>query len=131
MSPLRPYLLRAMLEWVNDNSLTPHVLVDATVEGVSVPEAAVSDGRIVLNVSPEAVPDLEVSDVGMSFTARFSGRTFPVFLPADSIAAVFCKEAGLGMALPPELATPPSDPTPPPSPPQSKEARRSHLRVVK
>lgn len=134
MTPLRPYLLRAMLAWVNDNNLTPHVLVDATSPGVQVPDSAINDGRVVLNVSPSAVPDLVVADDGISFTARFSGRVASVYLPLASISAVFCKETGIGMALPPELVGPETDPTPPPATPdpaEEKAARRGHLRVVK
>ena len=77
---------------------------------------------------------LVVADDGISFTARFSGRVASVYLPLASISAVFCKETGIGMALPPELVGPETDPTPPPATPdpaEEKAARRGHLRVVK
>lgn len=132
MTPLRPYLLRALLAWVNDNQLTPHVLVDATVPGVQVPDSAITEGRVVLNVSPLAVPDLDISDQALAFTARFSGRSSLVYLPLESITAVFCRETGVGMALPPELPdTTPAPPPEPPSPPTDPASRRAHLRVVK
>ncbi len=34
MTTNRPYLLRALYEWITDNGLTPHVLVDAELDGV-------------------------------------------------------------------------------------------------
>ena len=36
MTSHRPYLLRALYEWISDNDMTPHLLVDAGQPGVQV-----------------------------------------------------------------------------------------------
>ena len=73
IKPSRPYLLRALHEWVLDNGLTPHLAVDATLQGVQVPEQFVQDGQITLNIAPGAVQGLMIDDHGISFSARFGG----------------------------------------------------------
>ena len=62
MTSNRPYLIRALYEWILDNAMTPHILVNARVEGVDVPPQHVHDGRIVLNVSPSAVHGLAMGN---------------------------------------------------------------------
>ena len=54
MTPSRPYIMRALYEWIVDNDCTPYVLVDANVTDVMVPQQFVKDGQIVLNISPGA-----------------------------------------------------------------------------
>ena len=61
MTSSRPYLVRALYEWIIDNDLTPHVVVDATLEDVEVPTDFVRGGQIILNVSPTAVRDLLIN----------------------------------------------------------------------
>ena len=53
-TPRRPYLVRAMHEWMTANNQTPHLVVDASSEAAEVPRAFVRDGRITLNVSTKA-----------------------------------------------------------------------------
>ena len=79
MTSSRPYLVRALYEWILDNGCTPHVVVDALIDGVEVPQEHVKDGQIVLNVSPVAVQDLIIDDHYVSFNGRFAGvsRTRP------------------------------------------------------
>jgi len=142
MTSHRPYLLRALVEWINDNQMTPHLLVDAGLPGVQVPSSAVKDGRVVLNIAERAVVRLNIDNEGIGFTARFGGVSYPVQVPMSAVLAVYARETGQGMALPDDLpgtgatADDEADPTqsggpdpedtPPPSP-----GKRPHLRVVK
>ena len=95
-----PYLLRALYEWIVDNGMTPHVLVDATQPGVRVPAHAVKDGRIVLNIAERAVARLEMGNDAMGFTARFGGVSQSVLVPLPAVIAIYARETGHGMALP-------------------------------
>ncbi|MBI2993981.1 MAG: ClpXP protease specificity-enhancing factor [Gammaproteobacteria bacterium] len=99
MTSTRPYLLRALNEWILDNHLTPHMLVDATVSGAVVPQEQVEDGRIVFNVSPAAVRGLEISNAAVTFQARFAGRPLGVWIPIQAVLAIYAKENGKGMAF--------------------------------
>lgn len=97
MTSTRPYLLRAMHEWIVDNGMTPHLLVDATVDGVAVPPQHVEDGSIVLNAGPTAVRDLELGNEWVSFSARFAGVAQEIFVPIAAVQAVYARENGQGM----------------------------------
>lgn len=97
MTPTRPYLVRAFYDWILDNGLTPYLLVDAEVDGVSVPTAHVRDGRIVLNIAPAAVTDLELGVASVRFSARFAGTPRAIYLPLASIMAIYARENGQGM----------------------------------
>lgn len=103
MTSHRPYLLRALYEWIADNGMTPHLLVDATRAGVQVPLFAVKDGRIVLNVAERAVAKLEMSNEHVRFSARFGGVSHAVSVPITAVIAIYARETGQGMALPDEL----------------------------
>ncbi|MCW4471130.1 ClpXP protease specificity-enhancing factor [Xanthomonas sp. H13-6] len=137
MTSHRPYLLRALVEWINDNGMTPHILVDAGLPGVQVPASAVKEGRVVLNIAERAVMRLQIDNDGVSFTARFSGVSFPVQVPISAVLAVYARETGQGMALPDDIAGsdgPPDDDLPPPTSPPDEPptaGKRPHLRVVK
>jgi|SRR5690606_5581095 len=102
MTSHRPYLLRALYEWIVDNGMTPHLLVDATREGVRVPAHTVKEGRVVLNVAERAVARLEMDNDAISFTARFGGVSHPVLVPVGAVLAIYARETGQGMALPDE-----------------------------
>ena len=104
MKPQRPYLLRALYEWIIDSDETPYLLVDATVTGVSVPEAHVQDGQIVLNMSPNAVRDLVMDDQFVMCGGRFNGQHFELYLPMNSIRAIYAKDTREGMVFPEEEA---------------------------
>lgn len=106
MTSTRPYLLRALHEWILDNDLTPYVQVDATMENVEVPQQFVQDGRIVLNLSPASVRNLDLGNEWISFNARFSGSAMQVFLPIQSVLAIYSKENGQGMFFQPEAPEP-------------------------
>lgn len=104
MSPRRPYLLRAFYEWLIDNQLTPHLVVDVTRPGVSVPMEFARDGQIVLNVAPRAVGNLELGNDKVSFNARFGGVPRQVTVPMAAVMAIYARENGSGTMFEPEEA---------------------------
>jgi len=104
MTPRRPYLLRAFYDWLVDNDLTPHLVVDATLRGVRVPVEFVQDGQIILNVAPRAVGNLELGNDCVSFNARFSGTPHSVIVPVYAIQAIYARENGAGTMFEPEDA---------------------------
>lgn len=104
-----PYLIRAINEWILDNGCTPYVIVDATIEGVSVPSEHVKDGQIVLNISPKAVRNLSISDEYLMFSGRFSGIAHEIHAPIEAVMGIIAKENGEGMWFPREEETPDPD----------------------
>lgn len=128
MSSNRPYLLRAMYDWISDNGLTPYILVDAAAPGVDVPRSAVKDGRVVLNVAARAVAQLDLGKDFVRFTARFSGVSQSVEVPMTGILAVYAQENGQGMMFPAENQPPPA---PGPTAEIIAAKKGPHLRVVK
>lgn len=98
----RPYLIRAIYDWVVDNDWTPHMQVDANYPGVEVPQEYVQEGMIVLNMSPTAVGYLNMENALISFRARFSGIERSLRFPPEAVLAVFARENGHGMPFPPE-----------------------------
>ncbi|KAF1691397.1 ClpXP protease specificity-enhancing factor [Pseudoxanthomonas koreensis] len=147
MTSYRPYLLRALTEWINDNGMTPHILVDAGVPGVRVPPGSVREGKVVLNIADRAVAGLHMDNEWIGFTARFGGVSQPVSVPVGAVLAVYARETGQGMVLPEETGAPhPQEgdhdeapgaeghdgPEPPPAGPADPPPRKHpHLRVVK
>ncbi len=130
MTSNRPYLIRAIWQWVSDNGMTPHLLVNADAQGVEIPRQFVEDGRIVLNVSASAVRDLELGNDYISFGARFSGSPMNVLLPVTAVLGIYSKENGQGMLFPEEdEGTPPEDHEPEDTPPSG--GGRPSLKVVK
>ncbi len=97
MKNQRPYLLRALYEWISDSDSTPYLLVNVESDAVQVPAEFVNNGQIILNISNNAVRDLFIGDDVLSFDGRFSGQAFPVSVPLDAIAAIYAKENGQGM----------------------------------
>ncbi|PHM58164.1 ClpXP protease specificity-enhancing factor [Xenorhabdus hominickii] len=104
MSPRRPYLLRAHYEWLLDNDLTPHIVVDVSLYGVSVPMEYAQNGQIILNISPRAVGNLELTNDEVRFNARFGGVARQVYVPMAAVIAVYARENGAGMMFEPEAA---------------------------
>lgn len=102
MTPRRPFLLRAFYDWLLDNELTPHLVVDATLPGVKVPMEFVQDGQIILNIAPRAVGNLELADDSVRFNARFSGKPHNVFVPMYALQAIYARENGAGTLFEPE-----------------------------
>ncbi len=106
MTPSRPYLVRALNDWILDNNMTPYIVVDVDVQGVSVPEDYVTNGQIILNISPSAVSELLVDLEAISFKARFGGVPMQVYVPIVAIMAIYSKENGQGMVFGAEPGAP-------------------------
>lgn len=134
LSSRRPYLIRALYDWVLDNHLTPHLLVAADAPGVEVPAQFVSeDGKITINVSPSAVRDLRLDNELIHFSARFSGQPYQVNVPPGAVLALYARENGEGMLF--GEAEEPEEP--PPETPgldtakKTANKKRAHLKIVK
>ena len=102
MTSNRPYLIRALFEWILDNGMTPYLLVDAGDPRAMVPEQFVKDGKIVLNISPTAVHGLVLGNEIIDFDARFGGVARKVQIPVDSVLGIYASENGQGMLFPGE-----------------------------
>ena len=127
----RPYLIRAMHEWMADNGHTPHIVVDAAIDGVTVPVEHVKDGKIILNISHSAAHNLKMTNSAVSFRARFTGVPFDVWVPIISVMGIYAKETGQGMIFSQGVDQP--EPPEPQDPDDRITARgdRSHLKIVK
>jgi stringent starvation protein B len=129
----RPYLLRAMHEWISDSNQTPHIVVDASLEGVEVPRQYVQGGKIILNVSSNATSMLSLGNDLVRFRARFGAATYDVSVPIVAVLGIYARETGQGMIFS-EADTPPQPPAPPSEPaPTTTETKRAKptLKVIK
>ncbi|MDR9454693.1 MAG: ClpXP protease specificity-enhancing factor [Spiribacter sp.] len=132
MTPSRPYLLRGLYEWIVDNDLTPHLLVNAEADEVMAPLEFAEGGQLVLNVSPSAVRGLSLANDAIAFEARFGGVPQNVYVPVAQVLAIYARENGRGMIFTAEDG----DGTPPDDGPGSGSGNdggggRPGLRVVK
>jgi stringent starvation protein B len=100
--PTRPYLLRAIYEWTNDNKLTPYLLVNAEESGVNVPRQHVKDGQIVLNIAPHAVSQMLMGNDAVSFSARFGGVSQQLYVPMRAVLGLYARENGQGLFFDPQ-----------------------------
>jgi len=129
MTSSRPYLLRALHEWIVDNNLTPYILVDAFIDGVDVPEGFIQDGKIILNIAPHAVQQMKMGNDVLSFAARFSGVSQSISVPIAAILAIYANENGQGMVFNDDD---PQQPVPPDgSADTTTSPQRPALKVVK
>ena len=119
MKDIRPYLIRAMIDWIVDSGNTPHLVVDCAVQGVNVPAEYATDGKLVLNVSPYATRNLDVDDE-VHVDCRFRGQSVHIGVPVGSIVAVYAKETQMGMTFDPEDAETEPPPSPRPKAPSLK-----------
>ena len=126
MTSSRPYLIRAMHEWIVDNGMTPHILADASNDQVQVPRQFEEDGKIVLNIGPTAVQSLDLGADAVSFDARFDGKQMTVFIPIQSVLAIYTRENGQGMMFAEEDLPPTDD-----SQDRSANPKSPHLQLVK
>lgn len=124
MTSSKPYLMRAIHEWIVDNGYTPYVLVDAVFSGANVPQQHVNENKIILNVSPRATEGLTISNELVEFNARFSGSSTYVSFPPAAVLAIYARENGQGMIFEKEDDTTPTPPTP-------DKPTRPQLKVVK
>ena len=132
----KPYLLRAMYEWIVDNDLTPHLLVDATAKGVFVPPSAIKDDRILLNIAPRAVFGLNLGNDLVSLKASFGGAQREVSFPLTSVLAIYSREDiqhGIVFGAEDEVEgdLPPEDDVVAEEPAKPERKGRANLRVVK
>lgn len=93
----KPYLIRAMYEWMSDCGHTPHILVDADISGVQVPMQFAQDGKIVLNISAGATQGLLLGNHQIEFNARFGGEPMHVAVPMPAVMAIYARETTEGM----------------------------------
>ena len=145
MKARRPYLLRAIHEWITDSLCTPHIVVDAGISGVEVPRQFVQDGKIVLNVSWTATANLRMTNDDVSFSGRFGGTSMSVHVPISAVLAIYARETGQGMIFNDDDAGPPLPPAgeradaaaskakddKPTKPTTASEQRRAKFKVVK
>jgi stringent starvation protein B len=124
-----------MHEWMVDNDFTPHLVVDAKRDGVRVPAAHIKDGKIVLNVSPNATRALTLGNDVITFEARFGGVSQQISVPVAAVLGIYARETGQGMVFGEDDSSPPPPPeggAPPPPPPAPEPSpRRGKLKVVK
>lgn len=104
MTSTRPYLVRAIYDWILDNRGTPYLLVDAGFAGVRVPRQAIKEGQVLLNIAPHAIDRLELGIDEVRFHARFSGVSQSIVAPLGSVLAIYAQENGQGMMFPAEEA---------------------------
>lgn len=130
MTSLKPYLIRAVYEWIVDNNFTPHLLVNASHNKGHLPEDYIDDGKLVLNIRPQAVDALSLGNELIEFNARFSGKAMTIVVSVPAVMAIYAKENGKGLVFDQENSegdggdeTPPQQPQPTPNKPS--------LRVVK
>ncbi|MCZ6579719.1 MAG: ClpXP protease specificity-enhancing factor [Gammaproteobacteria bacterium] len=97
MTPSKPYLIRGLYEWLLDNQVTPYILVDSSCDRAIVPRGVATDGKLVLNLAPSAIQNLEMTNVYLSFSARFNGVSQDVYCPMESVLAIYARENGEGM----------------------------------
>ena len=109
MTTPRPYLVRALIDWIVDNDCTPFVTIASDLDGVTVPPGSAKDGRVVLNLSASATRNLQISTELLTVDCRFGGNPFHVTVPMGAVVAVFARENGEGMAFEPEKAAEPPD----------------------
>lgn len=132
MTPLKPYLVRAVYDWIVENNCTPYLLVNAEAKDLVAPLQYVEDGRIVLNLRPQAVHGLALGDRQIEFSARFGGTPMQVRVPIAAVLAIYARENGRGMVFDENEG---DDTPPPPAEMPSVEAKPSRtrptLKVVK
>lgn len=96
-TPTRPYMTRAIYQWIEDNHLTPYLVVDATFANVMVPMEHVKDGQIVLNISSSATHKMSMANDAISFSARFGGVSRNLYIPFPAVLGIYAKQNGQGM----------------------------------
>ncbi len=131
MTTNKPYLIRALHEWIIDNNCTPYIVFMAGYPGVEVPQEFVRDGQITLNIALSAVKDLELANDTISFNARFSGVPTDISGPVDAVVAIFAKENGQGMGFEVEMPPQPPEGDQRKKPESAGRENRPTLKVVK
>ncbi|MBZ4193905.1 MAG: ClpXP protease specificity-enhancing factor [Candidatus Contendobacter sp.] len=130
MTSTRPYLIRALYEWIEDNNMTPHLLVNTEASGVTVPKQHVREGQIILNITPSAVHNLRMGNDWIEFSARFGGAARAIQIPVQAVLAIYARENGQGMAFSEEPGSDEPSPDAPPEKPAAR-VRKPVLKIVK
>lgn len=131
MTPIKPYLIRAVRDWAIDSGFTPHIVVDMGIPGAKVPPEYVENGRILLNVHPRAVQGYEMQDEWLLFSARFGGQSRTLEIPVSAIRAIYARENGQGVAFPDESGAGSEFPGRPPDGSDDPPRKGPHLKIVK
>lgn len=138
MSSSQPYLIRAIYDWIIDNNFTPYLLVNAEEDNVKIPREYVEDGKIVLNINPSAIGDLQLGNDYIMFNARFSGKAMEVSVPIIAVLSIYARENGQGMMFDESNSNnlPPTPPQGKPStegssPSKPKKSSKPQLKIVK
>lgn len=128
MTSNKPYIIRALHQWISDNQLTPYIAVNATTPRTYVPTEYVKNGQIVLNISYEAVSMLNIANDRIEFNATFNSLPFEIYIPIEAVKAIYAAENGQGIAFNPEET---SDKPPTPSASTPAPQSRPNLKIVK
>ena len=130
MTSNKPYLIRAIYDWISDNLCTPYLLVNTAILGCEVPEQHIAkDNSIVLNIASDVVEHLELSNEGIAFSARFSGVSTEIYIPITAVAAIYAKESGEGLSFNIDLSE--NQNNDPLLPPRRKNKGKPNLKIVK
>lgn len=125
MTSLKPYLIRSVYEWIVDNDLTPHLLVNANNNVGTLPVSYIEDGKIILNMRPQAIQGLTLGNEFIEFNAKFSGKPMQIAASVNAVMAIYAKENGKGLVF--DQDNNDGGETSPEQPPPNKPT----LRVVK
>lgn len=101
ITPTRPYMVRALYQRIEDNALTPYLMVDATADNVQVPKEHIQDGRIVLNIASRATGNMSMENDYIHFSARFGGVSQEIWVPLTAVMGIYAKENSQGMFFDP------------------------------
>ncbi|CAG7856657.1 hypothetical protein MCAMS1_01223 [biofilm metagenome] len=126
MDSLKPYLIRAVYDWIVDNELTPHLLVNADNNNGSLPSDYIEDGKILLNIRPQAVEALSLGNKSIEFNTRFNGKSTPIEVNVTAVMAIYAKENGKGLVFDQDPDGGGGD-----KPPEDQAPNKPNLRVVK
>jgi len=139
ITPTRPYMVRALYQWIEDNALTPYLMVDATADNVQIPTEHVQDGRIVLNIASRATGNMSMENDYIHFSARFGGVSQEIWVPLTAVMGIYAKENSQGMFFDPkeyDNYQPEDDSVPmsnnsPAKAPKPKRDNKAGLKVLK
>lgn len=131
MTSLKPYLIRSIYDWILDNNLTPHLLVDASHPHAQLPQEYIDDGKIILNVRPAAIQGLQLANDFVEFNARFNGQPTHIIAPVPAILAIYAQENGKGMVFDDVLEDQIDEDNELPPEPEPPNPKHPHLRIVK
>jgi len=92
MTPSKPYIVRAIYEWIADNSCTPHIAIDTSAPGVIIPKQHMANDNLVLNISASAVAGLRIGNDAIEFKARFGGVSHNLYIPIAAVLGIYARE---------------------------------------